>query len=66
MNDKIQVIRLEDAVKVARGLLRDFEYGYSIDDLVVEAEGFMKSYSFEIEDIENELWWINKKNNRYS
>lgn len=65
MNDKIQVIRLEDAVKVARGLLRDFEYGYSIDDLVVEAEGFMKSYSFEIEDIENELWWINKKNNRH-
>lgn len=55
MNDKIQVIRLEDAVKVARGLLRDFEYGYSIDGLVVEAEGFMKSYSFEIEDIENEL-----------
>lgn len=52
MNDKIQVIRLEDAVDVAIDLLRDFEYGYSIDDLVVEAEGFMKSYSFEIDEEE--------------
>lgn len=52
MNDKMQVIRLEDAVEVARNLLRDFEYGYSIDDLVVEAEGFMKSYSFEMIEVE--------------
>ena len=52
MKNKIQVIRLEDAVDVARNLLRDFEYGYSIDDLVVEAESFMESYSFEIDEVE--------------
>ena len=40
---------LEDAVEIARNLLRDYEYGYSIDDLVVEAEGFMESCSFEID-----------------
>lgn len=52
MAKKIQVIRLEDAVDVARNLLSDFEYGYSIDDLEVEAEGFMKSYSFEVDEVE--------------
>ena len=49
MTEKIQVIRLEDAVEIARNLLRDYEYGYSIDDLVVEAESFMGSCSFEID-----------------
>ena len=39
------MITVEDAIEVARGLLRDHEYGYSLDDLVVEAEGFMKEKS---------------------
>ena len=51
-NDKLQVIKLEDAVDIARGLLRDYEYGYSIDDLAVEAESFMLSASFEIDEVE--------------
>ncbi|MEJ8752635.1 hypothetical protein WKS98_08415 [Lagierella sp. ICN-221743] len=49
MAEKLKVVRLEDAIEVARNLLSDYEYGYSIDDLVVEAEDFMKSCSFEIE-----------------
>lgn len=49
MAEKLTVVRLEDAIEVARNLLYDYQYGYSIDDLVVEAEGFMESYSFEIE-----------------
>lgn len=51
MTEKIQVIRLEDAVEIARNLIRDNEYGYSIDDLVVEAESFMESRSFEISPV---------------
>lgn len=51
MKNKIQVVRLEDAVAIARNLLRDYEYGYSMDDLVVEAESFMRSCSFEIEEV---------------
>lgn len=51
-NDKLQVIKLEDAVDIAVELLRDYEYGFSIDDLVVEAESFMRSASFEIDEVE--------------
>lgn len=54
MSKKIEVIRLEDALEIARGLLSDYEYGYSIDDLVVEAESFMESCSFEIDGEEVE------------
>lgn len=50
LQDKIKVLRLEDAVNIAIDLLRDHEYGYSMDDLVVEAEGFMKRASFEIDE----------------
>jgi hypothetical protein len=57
MNDNIveyqDVITLDDAVKIARGLLRDMQYGYSIDDLVVEAERFMSERSFEAISREN-------------
>lgn len=49
MAEKMQVIRLEDAVEEAINLLRDSEYGYSMDDLVVEAKNFMESRSFEID-----------------
>ena len=51
---KINVISVEDAIRVARGLLEDFEDGYSMDDLIVEVEGFMKEKSFEIEVLEDE------------
>lgn len=53
MNKKIQVIKLEDAMEIAINLLRDYEYGYSMDDLVVEAGSFMESRSFEID---KETW----------
>lgn len=49
MKNKIKVLRLEDAVNIAIDLLRDHEYGYSMDDLVVEAESFVERVSFEIE-----------------
>ena len=42
-----EVISLDDAVDIARSLLRDMQYGYSIDDLVVEAERFMYEKSFD-------------------
>lgn len=52
LQDKIKVLRLEDAVNIAIDLLRDHEYGYSMADLVVEAESFMERVSFEIyEDV---------------
>ena len=51
--EKIQVIKLEDATEIAINLIRDHEYGYSIDDLVVEAGRFMESRSFEID---KEIW----------
>lgn len=41
------LIRLEDAVDIARGLLRDMQYGYSYDDLSVEVEGFMRDAAVE-------------------
>ena len=53
IKEKIQVIKLEDATEIAINLLRDHEYGYSIDDLVVEAGRFMESRSFEID---KEIW----------
>lgn len=49
MTEKIQVIKLEDALEIARNLLKHYEYGCSINELFAEAEAFMKSYSFEIE-----------------
>ena len=53
IKEKIQVIKLEDATEIAINLIRDHEYGYSIDDLVVEAGCFMESRSFEID---KEIW----------
>ena len=53
IKEKIQVIKLEDATEIAINLIRDHEYGYSIDDLVVEAGRFMESRSFEID---KEIW----------
>lgn len=50
-----EVICLDDAIEIARSLISDAKYGYSSDDLVVEAESFMKEKSFEaisIEDME--------------
>lgn len=38
-------IKLSDAVEIARNILSDYEYGYSMDDLVVEVESFMKEKS---------------------
>lgn len=38
------LVPLENAIEVAIRLLRDMEYGYSIDDLQVEARGFMKEH----------------------
>lgn len=45
------LIKVEDAVEVARSLLRDFEYGYSIDDLMVEADGFMREKQLDEDDL---------------
>ena len=42
---KSNFIKIEDAVEVARNLLKDMQYGYSYDDLSVEAIGFMKQKS---------------------
>lgn len=36
------MIAISDAVDVANRLLRDLKYGYSYDDLQVEAVGFMR------------------------
>lgn len=47
------LIKVEDAANIARGLLRDFEYGYSIDDLVVEAEGLMREEQLDEDDLLN-------------
>lgn len=41
-----EVITLKDACEITRGLLYDMEYGYSMDDLTVEPERFMKDRSF--------------------
>ena len=41
-------VPVDTAVDIARGLLRDMEYGYSIDDLLFEAESFMVNNSKEI------------------
>lgn len=42
---KSNFIKIEGAVEVARNLLKDMQYGYSYDDLSVEAVGFMKQKS---------------------
>ena len=44
------VVDFDSAVSVARDLLYDFQRGYSIDDLVVEAEAFMREKAFEISE----------------
>lgn len=36
----------KDACEITRGLLYGMEYGYSMDDLTVELERFMKDRSF--------------------
>lgn len=48
------VIDLETAIEIARGKIRDCEYGVSVDDLVVEVGWAMENYSFEIEVEEDE------------
>ena len=45
--DTEKVISLSDAISVARNLLYDMQYGYSIDDLIVEVERFMNDKSFQ-------------------
>lgn len=49
MAEKLTVLRLEDAIEVTRNLLNDYQFRYSIDYLMLEAEDFMKLCSFEIE-----------------
>lgn len=49
MTEKIEVVTLEDAIEVAINLINNYEYAYSIDDLVVDAETYMELRSFEIE-----------------
>ena len=39
--EKEPLIRVSDAIEVARNLVKDSMYGYSYDDLSVEVEGFM-------------------------
>ena len=39
------VVPIKAAIEVARQLVHDHEYGYSIDDLVMEVESFMKDVS---------------------
>ena len=39
------LIKVERAIEIAQGLLQDRDYGYSMDDLVVEAENFMENNS---------------------
>ena len=48
------VVTLEDAVRIARSLLRDMQYGYSIDDLVVETDSFMRAESFTAVEVKND------------
>ena len=43
-------ISVSNAIEVALRLLRDFEYGYSYDDLSVEVNGFMEEESFNLKD----------------
>ena len=47
------LIKVEDAVEVAKSLLRNFEYGYSIEDLVVEVDEFMRSKQLNEDDLLN-------------
>ena len=42
---KSDFIKVEDAIEVARNLLKDMQYGYSYDDLSVEVVGFMEERS---------------------
>lgn len=43
-------IAVSDAVEVALRLLRDFEAGYSYDDLCVEVNSFMEEDAFSLKD----------------
>jgi len=38
-----EFISVDTAIAIARSALRDLEYGYSIDDLIVEVEAFMRA-----------------------
>ena len=48
------VVELNDAVCIARSLLRDMQYGYSIDDLVVEAASFMRNEAFTAVEVKDD------------
>lgn len=52
-------IRLDDAVEVARRLLQDMQYGYSYDDLSVEAVSFMQEHCITPQDMLDE--WLEKE-----
>ena len=43
-------ITVSNAIEVALRLLRDFEDGYSYDDLCVEVNGFMEEDAFNLKD----------------
>lgn len=47
------LIKVEDAVEVARNLLYSFEYGSSVDDLVVEVDGSMREKQLNEDDLLN-------------
>lgn len=51
---KRTVIDTNEAIEVARNLLHDYENGYSIDDLVVEAESFIKQKSETLNTLEGD------------
>lgn len=49
----MEVLTIDSAVDVAIRLLHDLEYGYSMDDLVVEADRFMTDEAISIRDLIN-------------
>lgn len=51
--EKYEVVTVDDAVEIAIDLLRDLEYGYSMDDLQVEARRFMEERSFDAYESED-------------
>lgn len=48
------VVELDAAVYLARKLLHDMQYGYSIDDLVAEAYSFMKAEAFTAVEVKDD------------
>ena len=46
-----EYVRLEDAIDVAQGLIDDCAFGYSTDDLCVEARSFMEGKSVTVREL---------------